>query len=141
MASLQAVADKQLSIRAFKEFSGKGVEAIVDDTDIKIGSFAFINETKKNIESHDTGTHVHVSVNDACMGRYAINNQYRKGLQSLITRLRSSAFKLFVLSGDNDTEKINLLKIFGKDADIQFHQSPEQKLQYIQQLQKIIPLF
>jgi Cu+-exporting ATPase len=135
-SSLQNIPDKNLSIRAFNEYTGKGVEAVVDDLDIKIGSFAFINQNKKNIETHDTGTHVHIAVNDVHMGRYTISNQYRDGLHQLINRLKQFRYKLFVLSGDNNTEKNNLLKMFGKDADIQFHQSPQQKLQYIQQLQK-----
>ncbi|MGG9972569.1 heavy metal translocating P-type ATPase [Ferruginibacter sp. SUN002] len=134
-ASFETIPDRKPVITYFKEFTGRGVKAIINDVDVKIGSFAFINEHKQHIESLDTGTHVHVAINDVHMGRYTISNQYRAGLQPLIKQL-NVYYKMYVLSGDNDTEKNNLTKIFGKDVDIRFHQSPEQKLQYIQQLQK-----
>lgn len=135
-ACLQFVPDRESQVREFHEYAGKGAEGVVDGLDIKIGSFAFVNKNKKNIENFDTGTNVHIAVNDIHMGKYIINNQYRPSLPALIKRLRIYKYKLFVLSGDNDTEKNNLLKIFTRSTDIQFHQSPQQKLEYIQQLQQ-----
>ena len=41
-----------------------------------------------------------------------------------------------MLSGDNESEKKNLEKLFGKRATLLFHQQPEDKLAYIQQLQQ-----
>ena len=53
----------------------------------------------------------------------------------MVKRLKLRPFELHVLSGDNDTERDNLLKIFDNTTDIHFHQSPQQKLDYIQCLQ------
>ncbi|UEG51328.1 heavy metal translocating P-type ATPase metal-binding domain-containing protein [Ferruginibacter lapsinanis] len=134
--SLTAIPDRQVSVRSFKEYSGKGVEALVDNIAVKIGSSAFISENSQALISHDTGTHVHVMLNDVHMGSYTIGNQYRNGLGDLVKDLRSDHYRLCVLSGDNDTEKNTLSKIFGKNTDIQFYQSPQQKLEYISSLQK-----
>ena len=40
-----------------------------------------------------------------------------------------------VLSGDNEAEKENLQRLLGRKATLLFHQRPEDKLQYIKQLQ------
>src|SRR4029079_220074 len=66
---------------------------------------------------------------------FQVQNQYRTGLGGMVKRLKRKLFELHVLSGDNDTERDNLLKIFGNATDIHFQQSPQQKLDYIQSLQ------
>ena len=70
------------------------------------------------------------------MGKFQVQNQYRKGISTMVNGLEKMGFDLYVLSGDNDTEKDNLHKIFGNAGNINFQQSPQQKLDYIQYLQK-----
>jgi len=43
---------------------------------------------------------------------------------------------LSLLSGDNDAEKNNLEKVFGNDIPLQFNQSPQQKLDYVEKMQQ-----
>ena len=40
-----------------------------------------------------------------------------------------------MLSGDNDGEKENLLKIFKNESQLHFKQSPQDKLNFVKQLQ------
>ena len=63
------------------------------------------------------------------------NNQYRKGLEELFADL-SKHYNLVVLSGDNDGERRILEKMLPAKTTLVFNQKPEQKLQYIEQLQK-----
>jgi Cu+-exporting ATPase len=42
---------------------------------------------------------------------------------------------MFVLSGDNDSEKENLTKIFNKEENLLFNQSPVDKKKFIEKLQ------
>ena len=42
---------------------------------------------------------------------------------------------MYVLSGDNDSEKTNLEKIFTPETQLRFKQSPQQKLDFIKDLQ------
>ena len=57
--------------------------------------------------------------------------------QYFFERTSRSIFRsLSVISGDIDVEKDNLEKIFGKEADLLFKQQPNQKLNYIYQLQE-----
>jgi Cu+-exporting ATPase len=100
-----------------------------------MGSAAFINQFEKGIVPYDTGTHVHVMMNDVCMGKFNVSNQYRTGITTLVKGLKKNNYNLAVLSGDNNSEKENLKMIFGKDVPLQFDQSPQQKLDHIKNLQ------
>ena len=45
-------------------------------------------------------------------------------------------YDLVLLSGDNESEKANLTQIFGDEKVIHFNQSPHDKLEFINKLQK-----
>jgi Cu+-exporting ATPase len=66
-------------------------------------------------------------------GFWQINNKYRFGFQNVINTL-TKKFELFLLSGDNDSEKSNLLKYF-KKSHLHFNQKPQDKKDFIKKLQ------
>jgi Cu+-exporting ATPase len=43
--------------------------------------------------------------------------------------------KVYIVSGDNESDKENLQKIFGRDTTMLFNQKPEDKLEFIRSLQ------
>ena len=124
-----------LTVESFIEFTGEGIEAMVNGLPVKIGSAAFVNELY-DAAGYDTGSHIHVLLNKVYMGAFTISNEYRPGIKEAITLLQQKKFELHLLSGDNDTEKITLTKLFGKNADVQFNQTPQNKLDTIKQLQE-----
>ncbi len=134
-AWLQVKPDKELPVAQFKEYTGKGMTATINNINVKIGSAGFINQFKNDFISFDTGTHVHVMINNVHMGRFTICNQYRSGISNLVQHLQQQKLNLYVLSGDNDTEEQNLKKIFGSNSRFLFNQDPQQKLNYIKKLQ------
>ncbi len=135
-SELQIDEEKILTVEEFKEYTGKGLEARVGNMDVKIGSSGFINQFDRGFVSYDTGTHVHVMMNNVSMGRFNVSNRYRKGLNKLVKKLIEERFDLYVLSGDNDSEKENLIKIFNTGTTLRFNQSPQQKLDFIKYLQQ-----
>ena len=124
-----------LTVEHFKEFSGKGLQAVVNKTAVKMGSAAFIGENNPGLVNYDTGTHVHLLINNTHMGSFSISNNYRDGLEQTLKQLRKNNYQLHLLSGDHDAEKNNLRCLFGKKSPVHFNQSPQQKLTYIQALQ------
>ena len=124
-----------LTVESFMEFTGEGIEAMVNGLPVKIGSAAFVNELY-DAAGYDTGSHIHVLLNKVHMGAFTISNEYRPGIKEAITLLQQKKFELHLLSGDNDTEKITLTKLFGKNADVQFNQTPLNKLDTIKKLQE-----
>ena len=133
---LSFVEDQGSKVVGFKEYPGKGIEAMVNNVPVRMGSAAFINESNPDIISYDTGSHVHLSINDVLMGRFSVSNNYRPGLAPMLKEVKKMHYELHVLSGDNDSEKNNLQHLFGHNVIVQFQRSPQDKLEYIQQLQQ-----
>jgi len=134
-AELYDVQESAAPLNEFREIAGKGLEARLDNIPVRIGSAVFANQYSSGIITHDTGTHIHVSINNVDMGRYKVSNQYRNGITDLAKNLTDQNYKLHILSGDNNSEKNNLIKLFGNSAAMEFYQTPQQKLEYIKNLQ------
>ena len=122
----------KIEVTTFEEIIGKGIFAEIDGNRIKLGSSQFLKTMTENTHKK---TKVHVEINDEYKGSYVFNNQYRKGLEQLFENL-AKHYNLVVLSGDNDGEQKILEKMLPKKTILVFNQKPEQKLQYIEQLQK-----
>jgi len=134
MISRSLMADQQegLSLEAFQELSGKGLEATVNHRQVRIGSSSFIREDG-SLELAEPG--VHIRFDDEVKGRFVINNMYRDGIAEMSSQLKAAGYDVHVLSGDNDTERKNLAALFGEDLHVLFRQSPQDKLEYIKKLQ------
>jgi P-type Cu+ transporter len=116
----------------FEEIIGKGINAEFKEGTIKLGSSQFLQHMSENTHKK---TKVHVEINGIYKGSYVFNNQYRVGLEQLFERLAKS-YSLVVLSGDNDGERKILEKMLPSSTTLVFNQKPEQKLEYIENLQK-----
>ncbi|MDQ8013490.1 MAG: heavy metal translocating P-type ATPase metal-binding domain-containing protein [Flavobacterium nitrogenifigens] len=125
---------KRINIEEFQEITGKGILATVDGKEIKIGSGQFVNDiVADGLEIEKTA--LHIKIGEIYFGKFTFQNQYREGLEKLFANL-SKDYKIKVLSGDNDGERSNLEAILPKGTELVFNQKPEQKLEYIKQLQE-----
>lgn len=120
-----------VNINEFEEITGKGIQAKVFDSFIKIGSAAFTGKTE---EKTVLQTSVHIQINNEYYGKYVFKNQYREGLEKLFKSLKNN-YQIKVLSGDNVGEKAALEQLLPKGTELIFNQKPEQKLEFIKQLQ------
>ncbi|MHC0440611.1 heavy metal translocating P-type ATPase [Flavobacterium sp. 3-210] len=124
---------KRIKIDEFEEITGKGLLAKTENKTIKIGSAAFV-ESPDLDSSEMEKTALHIKIGDVYFGRFNFQNQYRDGLAMLFLTLNKK-YKLKVLSGDNDGERANLEKILPEGTELVFNQKPEQKLEFIKNLQ------
>ena len=115
----------------FEEIPGKGISASSATSRIKIGAAGFVG-SPGGTTTMDTS--VHISTNDAYRGRYIFRNEYREGMEEVFRELESS-FDLTILSGDNNGERERLEKLLPQETRMFFNQKPEDKLQYIKNLQ------
>ncbi|WP_185097222.1 heavy metal translocating P-type ATPase [Chryseobacterium sp. Leaf180] len=120
--------DPYFPVSGFQEISGKGYEGEVRGAMYKIGSAAFNLQEGKNLE-----TAVFISKDDNFLGKFIFKNEYRLNLKNLFTQL--SKFKIFILSGDNSSEEKQLSEIIPNNSGMAFSQSPEDKLNFIKNLQ------
>jgi len=122
------VNDDYYSVENFEEISGKGYEAHIRGNIYRIGSAKYNNQESKNLE-----TAVYVSKNGEFLGKFIFKNEYRDHLKNLFKVLTS--YKIFILSGDNSSEETQLKDIIPNCRAMAFNQSPEDKLNYIKELQ------
>jgi len=122
---------RDVTIDGFKEFAGFGILGNSGRTLIKLGSWQFVTVD----DTQQIGTTVFVSINNKVMGVFRFRNHYRNAISALVKRLKNE-YNLSVLSGDNNTEQETLRMLFGYNSRLLFNQGPEDKLEYIQQLQR-----
>ncbi len=120
--------DELFSVENFIEIPGKGYLANVRGTTYKIGSAKMVGEQSKNLE-----TAVYISSNEKFLGKFTFKNEYREDLNALFKSL--GAYKVHILSGDNSSEEDILRKMIPSATGMAFNQSPEDKLNYIKNLQ------
>ncbi len=114
----------------FEEISGKGLKAIFDGKEYRIGSAVWTdNSAINNVQQSKT----YLSVDGMTKGAWIKRSVYRKGLKDMMETL-SSRFKISLLSGDNDSECLTLQKILPPGSTMLFNQSPHDKLAYIKKM-------
>jgi len=121
-----------VNLDEYQEVLGKGIIAQLDGYHFKIGSEQFVKEVEKRSSK---ATQVHLKINGVYYGYYQLANKYRNHLKTTIEQLQSK-FTLKLISGDNDSEKENLLNYFNNSSEFLFDQTPEDKLNFIKQLQQ-----
>lgn len=136
-----AIDSKELfEVKSFNELSGKGIEAVIDGIQIRLGSALFAADNNKILlnsgrKSSKPDTRIFLSINGSIKGFFAINNIYRIGLEDITESLKDK-YDLMVLSGDNEGERENLEKYFASSSKLLFNQTPNDKLEYVKSLQQ-----
>ncbi|MBL4592407.1 MAG: heavy metal translocating P-type ATPase metal-binding domain-containing protein [Flavobacteriales bacterium] len=125
--------EKQVEVSEFNEIVGNGIKGIINGLLFKVGSYEF---TKTELEQETNfATKVHINIDGNYIGYYQIENKYRKGLKSIIVKLRKW-YSFNLVTGDNENEKENLTYYFNDQDKLYFNQSPKQKLDYVRKLQE-----
>jgi len=120
------------AVNGFKELPGKGAEGIIDGKRTRIGSCLFITGFA---DKASNSAEVWVSIDNDVKGFYRIHNLYREGIKEMAAGLETKNYQLHVLSGDNNSERKHLQNFF-PTAPLLFNQSPQNKLEYIKELQE-----
>ena len=121
-----------VKIDAFKEEPGKGILIMQKGKLFRIGSRSFCDFPID--DSITLKTRVFIQIGGEPLGYFAFSNQYRPGLQQVVSHLKN--YNLSLITGDNESEKKNLLEYFGDKTELLFNQNPVDKLNYIKSLQQ-----
>jgi len=136
------VAPGILKVDNFIEISGKGIQCEILGHKLKIGGVSFFDlqnenefdELKSGEFSSAVSSEVYVSIDGKIRGKFKIQNKYREEAATVIEQIQRK-YDAFLLSGDNETERLYLLKFFTNEANVIFRQSPIDKLNFIKKLQ------
>lgn len=127
------IGPEKLTIKDFTEIPGQGIRAEVEGTYVVLGSEFFVTGMRNTLAT--ATSNVFLSVDGIVLGYFTINSSYREGILELINEL-DKTYEIHLISGDNDSERKALQKIIRNPQHLHFNQSPEDKLAYIQTLQK-----
>lgn len=119
-----------LSVAEFSAYEGLGIRGMVDGQLVEVGSYRFLDGQD---EPGKRGTWI--KIDRELKGVVIQSGRFRKSLRKVIDEL-SHLFNLSLLTGDNNREKGALETIFGTETEMQFEQSPKEKLDYVRGLQE-----
>jgi Cu+-exporting ATPase len=120
-----------LEVEKFEEIPSLGISGIINGKLVKTGSEEYATGRDSGGKTYTTS--VFVTIDGIFKGHFEISNKYRPGMDEVVSLLKHN-YNLHLLSGDNDSEKENLLPVFGDAESLHFRQTPKDKLQYILEL-------
>jgi len=141
------------TVRSFLETPGCGMEGSVDGHEIWMGAAAWLEERdvlcsrrREEAEGEQAenppsyvggygGSVVHVAFDGKYRGCFVLTSALRPEMEELIGALRGN-YELALLSGDNEREREKFRAVFQSAAHVRFNQSPLNKLNFIEVLQK-----
>ncbi len=153
--SLGKVSVSKKAFTDFEEKEGAGLAALWDRKGIRLGSqewmwygmvrhsgFARLRNKSAIVDFALTGEppvphtpQVHLSIDGELRGHFDIRPKYRPGLTDAVTALQKANYDTFLLSGDQPTDQEFLGGLFKDESHLFFKQKPEQKLDFIANLQ------
>jgi Cu+-exporting ATPase len=115
----------------YTEIPGEGIIALIGGHQVKAGSAKLVFDQLRQVAD---STQVYVMIDGDYLGYFTFAHRYRPGMEAL-NALRPT-YSLQLLSGDRDHERIELLRFFSSDDEMHFNRSPQEKLDFIDSLQK-----
>lgn len=116
----------------YNEVASKGLQGIVNGIEVKIGSAEFT--AYSSTVNTDLSSRVYVNIAGTDRGYFLIKKQYRSGIFKMISDFKVQGYGVHLISGDNAAELDNLKKLFQEDH-LHFNQKPEDKMEYVRNLQ------
>jgi Cu+-exporting ATPase len=137
-------AGEAVELASCQEIAGQGISGVTADSrPVRLGAASFAGSSAdsvgresertddiQNPHYHTPETRVHLALDGEPAGYFTFRNVYRPALASVLGPL-GRRYRLAVLSGDTDAERLRLQALFGEDAELRFRQSPGDKLAYI----------
>jgi Cu+-exporting ATPase len=142
------------SVSSFTETPGCGIQGRVSGHEICLGSQAWLESRgvklgqapRLSLSSREnsgdrrdacptSGSTVHLAIDGRYRGTFVLSGTLRPEADQLVRRL-AGRYELALLSGDNARERESFCALFGNDAQLNFNQSPLDKLGFIRRLQE-----
>lgn len=114
-----------------QEIEGKGIKAKVNNFEFMLGSAIFVGLENEVIENASV---LYVKINEEIKGKFLIHKAFRDGALEMINGF-SKHYYTTILSGDSNYQE-PFLKSHLSNTNLFFLQKPEDKLQYIEQIQR-----
>ena len=120
----------QIDLIDFEELQGKGMKFKSDGVEYVMGSKSFLN-----VIYEDTSTCIVVEKGGEILGRFVFHSVLRPSIPEVVSKLKKE-YRFHVVSGDGNKDQEWLTKALGDDISFAFNQTPQDKKEYIANLQK-----
>ena len=116
----------------YTEIPGRGICAKAGGHEIRIGSAEFTGlETGSPKQAF---SQVHVMIDQMYFGYFNVGTSYRPGLKTLFKKLKGR-YSILLLSGDSERDLETVAADYVDKNNVHFNQSPQNKLDFVKQLQ------
>lgn len=122
---------KSIPVSNYQEFVGLGISAQIYDEKVLLGSGYFI--TGKTGEGQEF-PEVHLKIGQSYIGYFILKQKFRNGLAELLNQINTK-YSSYLLSGDTKQDALILEKHFTNPEHLKFKQSPQDKLNFIREMQ------
>ncbi len=120
-----------MPVEDFEEVIGQGLRGKIEGRLVRIGSSKFILGEEKPVN-----VGIFVEIDGTVRGCFESQSHYRRGVQRVVRFFQQQRQLTWLLSGDNERSTTELVPLFGDAQRLRFHQSPHDKLAFVQQLQQ-----
>ena len=131
-AGLSSVQD-EAEMEEYTEIPGRGICAKSGGHEIRIGSAEFTGLNGR--PSQQASGEVHIMIDSMYYGHFNVGTKYRPGLKTLFKKLKDH-YAILLLSGDGERDLEIVAADYVDKNNVHFNQSPQDKLDFIQQLQR-----
>jgi Cu+-exporting ATPase len=120
----------------FEETPGCGVTGRIGAREVQLGSLNWLRESGVTTPdvAGDGGAQVGLALDGAWRGLFRCEAVVRRGIPELVDRLARRG-RLALLSGDQPREAARFRALLGDDATLRFGQGPQEKLEFVRELQ------
>jgi len=115
----------------FNEIVGGGIKGTINEIEFCLGSAKFVGAIEADAILQ---TKIWIKINREIRGKFIFENTYRATIQQVFKQLHAH-YELIILSGDNEGEKAKLSQLLPLNVQFYFNQKPQQKLDFIKDLQ------
>ncbi|HKL02278.1 MAG TPA: heavy metal translocating P-type ATPase metal-binding domain-containing protein [Cryomorphaceae bacterium] len=133
IAAYLGSSEQPVAFEAFREVPGKGLRAMIENREVRIGSAKFTGATETG--ENALRSLVYYAVDGDVLGRFHIDKNYHPELKEIISALKQR-FDLYIVSGDSDEERKRMESVFGQKTGIYFNQRPHEKQLLVEDLRK-----
>ena len=133
-----------LPVHDFEEAEGKGISGRVGDSRLRIGSRSFLGlpavakaevpDGSNPVRVDSEPGSVFIELDGKSAGYLIARSGYRPSVWKVLDWFKSK-YKVYLLSGDNERERGVLESKFETVDSLLFHQSPQEKLEFVQRQQ------
>jgi Cu2+-exporting ATPase len=138
---MQKIKELELGIKESRDFnsiSGKGIEGMVDNKNVKVVSPGYLKENNIKIPENQAENHqetvVYVLADDKPAGVIALSDEIRPESHEAISSLKKNGIKVIMMTGDNE----QVAKAVSDELKLDDYFAgilPDQKLEKIKELQ------